>query len=71
LAKLGNGDVQTYHVDELGELKLDADAQHVRGVDHGAHELVVVGQQVIVETLRVGVAGDGSVDDQGREEPHA
>jgi hypothetical protein len=71
LAKLGSGDVETYHVDELGELKLDADAQHVRGVDHGAHELVVVGQQVVVEALRVGVAGDGSVDDQGREEPHA
>ncbi|KAK3913429.1 FeMo cofactor biosynthesis protein NifB [Frankliniella fusca] len=35
----------THHVDELGQLELDADPEHVAGVDHGPHQLVVVGEQ--------------------------
>lgn len=48
---------RTYDIDELAQLELDADAQHVGGVDDGAHQLVVVGQQVVVQPLGVGVAG--------------
>lgn len=51
---------ETYDVDELTEFEFDADSEHVGGVDDGAHELVIVGEQVIVETLGVGVAGGGS-----------
>lgn len=61
----------TYHIDELRQLKLDAYTQHVRGVHHRAHELVVVGQQVVVEPLRVRIPGDGCVNDERREKPYA
>lgn len=49
----------TYDIDELAEFEFDADAEHVGGVDDGPHELVVVGEQVVVEPLGVGVAGGG------------
>lgn len=60
----------TYDIDELAELELDADAEHVGRVDDGAHQLVVVGQQVVVEALGVGVAGgDGAHEAAGRQPP--
>jgi len=61
----------TYHIDELREFKLDAYAQHVRGVHHGAHEFVVVGQQIVVEAFRVRISGNGSVNNQRRKKPYA
>ncbi|CAH2105443.1 unnamed protein product [Euphydryas editha] len=60
----------TYDIDELTKFELDADAKDVGGVDDGAHEFVVVGEEVIVETLGVGVAGgDGAHQAAGRQPP--
>lgn len=47
----------TDHVDELAQLELDAHGERVADVEHGAHELVVVAEQVVVEALGVGVGG--------------
>lgn len=61
----------TYDVDQLTEFEFDADSQHVGGVDDGPHELVVVGEEVIVEALGVGVAGGGGAEQAGgRQPPH-
>lgn len=61
----------TYDVDELTEFEFDADSQYVGGVDDRSHELVVVGQEVIVESLGVGVAGGGGAEQAGgRQPPH-
>ena len=46
----------THHVDKLGEFELDADGEGVGGVAHRPHQLVVVGQQVVIETLCVRIA---------------
>ncbi len=48
--------VDTYHVDELRQLELDPDRESVCGVDDRAHQLVVVGEEVVVEALGIGVA---------------
>jgi len=46
----------THHINELRQLQLDPDGQGIRGVDHRPDQLVVVGQEVIVQSLRVGVS---------------
>lgn len=61
----------THHVDELRQLELDADPEDIRGVDDRSHQLVVVGEQVVVETLGVRVAGHGAVHDQRGQQPSA
>lgn len=43
----------TYQIDELGEFELDADREDVRIVHHGPDDLVVIGEEVVVEPLRV------------------
>ena len=48
--------MDTYHVDELRQLELDPDRESVCGVDDRAHQLVVVGEEVVVEALGIGVA---------------
>ena len=45
----------THHGYQLGELELELNRHHLRHVGHGPHQLVVVGQEVIVEALGVGV----------------
>ena len=46
----------TYHIYELGKLKFDAHCERIRGVDDRPDQLVVVGEQVVVQTLGVRVA---------------
>lgn len=58
-----------YHVDELGKFELDADPEDVRRVDHRPDQLVVVGQEIVVETLGVWVAAHGAVDYEGGQQP--
>ena len=48
-----------YHVNQLREFELDFDGEGVTDVGNGPHELVVVGQQVVVEALGVGVRRRG------------
>jgi hypothetical protein len=55
--------LQTYHINELREFELDPDCEWIRGVLHRSHQLVVVRQQVVVQPLRVRIAG---VDDGRR-----
>lgn len=59
----------TYHVDELRKLELDAHSEDVRRVDDGAHQLVIAAEQVVVQTLGVGVAGHGAVHDKCGQQP--
>lgn len=62
---------ETYDIDELTQFEFDADAQHVGGVDDRPHQLVVVGEEVVVEALGVGVAGGGGAEQAaGRQPPH-
>ncbi|CAB3239328.1 unnamed protein product [Arctia plantaginis] len=62
---------KTYNVDELAEFKFDADSQHICGVDDGPNKFVVVGEEVIVEPFRVGIAGGGGAEQAaGRQPPH-
>lgn len=69
---LGTGDdCNTYDVDELTEFEFDADSEHVGGVDDGPDEFVVVGEEIVVEALGVGVAGGGGSEQAGgRQPPH-
>lgn len=61
----------TYDVDELTEFEFDADPKHVGGVDDGSDKFVVVGEEVIVEPLGVGVPGGGGAEQAGgRQPPH-
>lgn len=61
----------TYDVDELTEFEFDANAQHVGGVDDRPDQFVVVGEEVIVEPLGIGVAGGGGAEQAaGRQPPH-
>jgi hypothetical protein len=46
----------THHVYELRQLELDLDGEGVAYVDNGTHQLVVIAEQVVVQTLSVGVA---------------
>lgn len=62
---------KTYNVDELAEFKFDANSQHICGVDDGPDKFVVVGEEVIVQPFRVGVAGGGGAEQAaGRQPPH-
>lgn len=45
----------TYHVDELRKFELDPHSQSVAHVRYGPDEFVVVGQEVVIEPLRVRV----------------
>lgn len=47
---------KTHDINELTELKLDSHRECVADVENGAHELVVVAQQVVVQPLRVWIA---------------
>jgi hypothetical protein len=42
-----------YHINELRELELEPDGDGLRHVDHRPHQLVVVGQEVVVEPLGI------------------
>ena len=53
----------THHIDELRELELEPHGHRLRDVDDGPHQLVVVGEKVVVEPLGVGVPA--------AHEPHA
>ena len=56
--------VITYQIDELREFELDADGEDVAVVDNWSHDLIVVGEQVVVEALGVRIATAGQLDDQ-------
>lgn len=61
----------TYDIDELTQLQFDADAQNIGGVDNGSDQFVVVGEQIVVESLGVGVAGGGDGEQAaGRQPPY-
>ena len=45
----------SHHGNELGELELELYCDDLGDVGHGSDELVVVGQEVIVQPLGVGV----------------
>ena len=45
----------TYHGYQLGELQLEVDGDSLTDVGHGSHQLVVVGQQVVIQSLGVRV----------------
>ena len=44
------------HVNELGELEAEPDGEGLGEVGHGSDEAVVVVQQVVIQSLGVGVA---------------
>jgi len=56
-------DIDTHHIDQLGEAQTHLDGQAVRVVAHGSDEAIVVAQQVVVESLCiwVGQAAGGEV----------
>ena len=58
--------ITTHHVDELRELELEPDGHRLRDVDDGPHQLVVVGEEVVVEPLGVGVAPADQPDAEQR-----
>ena len=45
----------THHGNQLGELELEVDSDGLGDVGHGPHQLVVVGEEVIIEPLGIGV----------------
>lgn len=62
---------RTHHVNELREFELDTDAKNVGSVDYGADKFVVVGEEIVVEALGIGVTSDGAVHDERTQQPHA
>jgi hypothetical protein len=61
--------MQAHHVYQLGKFEFDADPEDVRGVDHRPHQLVVVGEEVVVEAFGIRIAGHSTVHHQGRQQP--
>lgn len=60
---------ETYDIDKLTEFELDADSEDVGGVDDRPHEFVVVGEEVVIETLGIGVAGGGGAEQAAGRQP--
>jgi len=56
--------VITYQIDELREFELDADGEDVAVVDNWSNDLIVVGEQVVVEALGVRIATAGQLHEQ-------
>lgn len=59
----------THNINELAEFKFDADTEYVGSVDYWAHEFVIVGEEVVIEALRVGVASGGSAQQAACRQP--
>ena len=57
---------KTYHIYQLREFEFDEDLEDVCRVHHWPHQLVVVGEKVIVESRGVGVGGRGEDDQEGK-----
>ncbi|GBM34803.1 hypothetical protein AVEN_7850-1 [Araneus ventricosus] len=49
------GVLGAYHFDELRQLELDGDREGLRNVDHRPNQLVVAGDEIIVQPLRIGI----------------
>lgn len=46
----------TYNIDQLRELELDFNGEGVCDVDHWTNQLVVIRQEVVVQSLRVWIS---------------
>jgi hypothetical protein len=56
--------LKTYQIDELREFELNTDGEDVAVVDNRSNDLVVIGEQVVVEALGVWIATTGQLDQQ-------
>lgn len=54
----------TCQVDELRQFELDADFEDVAVVDDGSDNLVVIGEQVVIESFGVWIAAAGRLDQE-------
>lgn len=50
----------TYNINQLGETKSHFDGEAIRVVPHRTNQAIVVAQQIVVETLRIGIGKDAS-----------
>ncbi|GFY46340.1 hypothetical protein TNIN_115681 [Trichonephila inaurata madagascariensis] len=47
---------EPYHFDELRQLELDGDRKGLRNINHRSNQLVVPGDEIVVQPLRIGVS---------------
>ncbi|GFU38490.1 uncharacterized protein NPIL_269241 [Nephila pilipes] len=47
---------EPYHFDELRQLELDGDREGLRNINHRTNQLVVPGDEIVVQPLRIGIS---------------